>query len=663
MFNQIQNVMRKILLMILAVSVISCAFAQNKNFAKDLTKMKSRSLEQKMDVTDLPFLPLKPVPAVSSAKAVSLIPIGTSANIYTVLHDGGRWLSYNPEVNAISFIHRQGGTWGGTSGNLKQTFSTDYFTTHDSASYTATSPNLFRYPGGVIYNATQGNTDPNQAYGIFVGPCTNGSGWISNYFGTSKLDGTGGNVIYDTQPADTNLLPQTNLTGGSGFFYTMANVYPAGGNEILRYQIDKITFNSNNNQVELNKMNLVPLVKKRTFSNATVNWAGNSDLAFENNGTTGFFYLMGADSLVDPYHTSIPLLWKTFDGGNTWSQLPVYGNWDKIGSIRHYIYPTRASLGIADTNLWVYRPDFPSGAAGNEGNFPGTIDINGNLHIATLVEGRFSAHPDSLEYSYAAHPFFLFDVYQTQTGWEAIFVDTIKTYPVEAANSGFGTGTDALGWDHWIKISKNATGSKIFISWVDTDPLIDTTNIMPEVSSWGVDVVSKMMTESKSFATGDGATYYFATSDITVYEGTLNKIPASCVNIYESGPDPVSAQKHYFMSGIEFDDAEFNIPVPQYQNPDVVKNTARLNVNTGVSDIYPNPANATAKLNVTLNESADINISVTNLLGQTIYQAAKTNAGSGIHTFSMDTKTWGNGVYFYTVTFGGNKVTKKLIVE
>ena len=69
-----------------------------------------------------------------------------------------------------------------------------------------------------------------------------------------------------------------------------------------------------------------------------------------------------------------------------------------------------------------------------------------------------------------------------------------------------------------------------------------------------------------------------------------------------------------------------------------------------------------AKLNVTLKETSNINISVSNVMGQVMYQTSKTNA-TGVNNFSIDTKNWSNGVYFYTVTIGNNSITKKMIVE
>jgi hypothetical protein len=82
-----------------------------------------------------------------------------------------------------------------------------------------------------------------------------------------------------------------------------------------------------------------------------------------------------------------------------------------------------------------------------------------------------------------------------------------------------------------------------------------------------------------------------------------------------------------------------------------------------VSQNYPNPATGTSVVNVTLPQSANLSIEVTNLMGQVVYTADKGAVNAGMHSFTIDASNLGSGVYFYTVKAGESSVTKKMIVE
>lgn len=667
--------MKKNLLMILAVSVISCAYAQNKNkyAIKDLSKAVYKN-PNAIERVDIPFFPLKPVNYVSSGKAVTSKVIGTSGNIYMCLDDGVRWLSYNDELNVISFSHRLGGTGGGTSGQLRVKYSTDLFTTKDSVFFNPTSPNLFRYPSNGIYNPA-GNTDLTKAYSVIAGPCTNGSGWPNNFFGSQRIDNVATNSVhYEAIPPDSLYLAVSGFACGNGRTHaTMPVSLEPGANpsdaRTLYFRVFNGLFNPATEVFDYSSnfikssSDVIGLFRIRKFSSGAVTgtWAASENLAFENNGLHGFFSVLGKDSTDNPLFGAMPIIWETNDGGETWNK-ELYQNFGQIPELRKYIYPTYASLGIPDSSQWEYRPEIFAGSTVDENNSPTLIDGNGNLHIVGLVEGAYSSNPDSLDYIYANHPRLLFDLIRKPSGcWSAVFIDTLRTGIVEAVNSGFGTGTDAQGWGHWYRISKSPDGNKVFYTWTDTDPQIDTTNIMPDIFGKGIDLVSGMATPIVPFTAGDGFYYYMQAAEKVIHENTTYKIPVTYVNIYESGPDPLSAQKHYYLDGIQFDEADFTIPV-EFNCPPVSSGNMVHNLEN-VSQAYPNPANGATAFNVTVKENSDINVSITNMLGQTIYKTVKTKAGVGTHTFSMDTKTWGNGVYFYTVTLGGNKVTKKLVVE
>lgn len=82
-----------------------------------------------------------------------------------------------------------------------------------------------------------------------------------------------------------------------------------------------------------------------------------------------------------------------------------------------------------------------------------------------------------------------------------------------------------------------------------------------------------------------------------------------------------------------------------------------------VSQNYPNPFTGITTITVNLEESADLSLKVTNLLGQTVYETIRGEVNAGTHYFQVDGSSYESGIYFYTVKADNSSVTKKMIVQ
>lgn len=82
-----------------------------------------------------------------------------------------------------------------------------------------------------------------------------------------------------------------------------------------------------------------------------------------------------------------------------------------------------------------------------------------------------------------------------------------------------------------------------------------------------------------------------------------------------------------------------------------------------VSQNYPNPSFGSTTVNVNIEKIADITVQVTDMLGKVIATTTRSNAGVGINTIQLNTSNWNKGVYLYTVTTQGEKITKQMIVQ
>ncbi|PLW94757.1 MAG: hypothetical protein C0591_12120, partial [Marinilabiliales bacterium] len=80
-----------------------------------------------------------------------------------------------------------------------------------------------------------------------------------------------------------------------------------------------------------------------------------------------------------------------------------------------------------------------------------------------------------------------------------------------------------------------------------------------------------------------------------------------------------------------------------------------------VSQNMPNPAYDETTIQVVSDAQADVVLTLSNILGQQIYQT--TQSGAGNHTFKLNVSDFDSGLYFYTISIGEKSVTKKMLVQ
>ncbi|MGQ9845913.1 MAG: T9SS type A sorting domain-containing protein [Bacteroidales bacterium] len=661
--------MKKVLL-VLSVACIVLSVSAQKYAFKNMRNLKAASIHAKADNgLSGPILPINK-PNNAHNKSINGILIGTSGNAYTFIYDPNYQLDANPELNAIMHTHRAGGPWGGNSGDLRCKISYDFGQTWtDSVVFpfqTIQNTNhLYRYPNGIIYNPT-GNTTPDSAFVLINGPITDGSGWNFMYFDSKKIDGSNP-VINHITPLFTNGLERINLSGGNGKYYTM--VTEDDGTWYINGQIRQINFDNTlkgfvpNPNVSVLTRNW----KLRPFSNDTVQFNSNWNNIFDNDGLHGYAYCLGAEEEFDPYNeTATPLLWETWDGGATWTTWHASGCWHTLSNLTDKIWPVRQSLIQYPNNPenWVYRPFFDGGSTVDENYSPAVIDYQGRIHILTTVSGMYSDHPDSLYYQYANQPVFLFDVYTTgqfdasgQPQWDVQFVDTLRTKVMQDANSPFTDGTDHIGWGHMLNIAISPDKKVVFAIWADTDPTFDSINTMPELKARAFNYETMRATPVINFTPGEGNMFFVNVSHSVLMDGNDYIIPLSYIDIYETS-NPMSPQNHYFAQNLRITPAMFTETISASSGVNDIKA-----YNFSVSQNNPNPAKNNTEIAIELAENSNVNIVITNLMGQRVMEINKGMLTSGKHNISINTSSLSSGIYFYTVTANNNSITKKMVIE
>jgi hypothetical protein len=632
--------MKKILFLGLAVFIAYATTAQNYEPAPLLKPRANAKMDNGLSTSNSPLK----VTTLPDAKAgIQRIPFGSSLNMLTLLGAENNNFVYDKDLGIMMFTHRAGGAYGGLGGDIRCHYTPYFGTPIDSAVFAQQGNNRMRYPCGVIYNPT-GNTNPDSAMAIITGPCTDGTNWVNNFYCTQKLDGS--SIKYHLEATGDTLKPANiNLTVCDGGKIRAAGKVSQVTAGSLRYPY----FYYRGGQVQGDSVLWDAYVypfkntyQDRLFSNDTTSWAFAENMAFSKDGMTGYFYNMGLEITDDAFNSGPkPIVWKTIDGGTTWTKLPLLDLSTLNADISPWIKPTRATL--YSTNP-VYRPGIMAGSTVEENNFPGIVDMNGNLHIACNIEGMYSNHPDSLDYTYQYNVWNMFDLHTTSTGWAVNIVDTIH------AGIDKGATFSDQNLDHSYHVARNADATKLFFMWTDTD--LDTSNYMPDIHARAFDLVSGKFTASKKLTFETDYILFNATQNVVDSNGTFFMpatfaIPGGSTGTVDAEPT------HYFVKGLKFLTAEFE---PDFGINDITLSSDNVSVN-------PNPAKDFVNIKLNLTKAANVKITVYNLLGSEVLSKSYGKLISGDSKLTLNTSDLNSGIYFFTVQAGSDRITKKIIVE
>lgn len=642
--------MRKFLLIIATALFSFGSFAQHYSIAKqDLNKSK----RAKFDVNYIAKNPMFMHNAVQtkSANALTTIPIGTSYNIYSVLLDEQNQVSYNPDINSVAFVHRQNNGDPGGSGVLSFDFSTDggttwnidYNLTPKIVAGTTPVGNYARYPSISFYNPS-GNTDINNAYAVAAGPAlgtfvATGYGWGMIYTASSKLDSTNIDDQYFATNTDTNDFHPYGLCQAGDNMWFLSTYYnqsqPTPDSvSYNKFNLFKGTFDSTNNN--FNWTLDTTFVPNLYLDNTNGNFASSWNLAFSPDGQTGYAYVIGAEANGTLDTVPRPIVWKTTDGGATWNKLPEY-DFSQDTTIANKLFTPHNSVNK--------RPYFSDADA--------VVDANGALHLFVKIISGFSGYKDSLFYIFSHQSAkFLFDVYTTDGTWKANFISNLYNTDGQV----FPATDDPKVYER-VQASRTADGSKLFYTWLYTDTVNDVANTMPDIMAIGYSVANDNYTDIKNLTYGsaaEGVSYWQTMSPVCISNGADHdyELPLVYADITLSGtPDPLGPPQYMYIKGAGFDDSDFPMGIEE--------NSA---LKTNSFNVYPNPANDNVYVNFDLKSNANVNITITNMVGQTVKTITNNNM-NGSQNINIDVKDLNAGVYFVNLKVNNETKVQKLVIE
>jgi hypothetical protein len=83
-------------------------------------------------------------------------------------------------------------------------------------------------------------------------------------------------------------------------------------------------------------------------------------------------------------------------------------------------------------------------------------------------------------------------------------------------------------------------------------------------------------------------------------------------------------------------------------------------INAGVS---PNPTSGIANIAINLTQNTDVNVSLTNAMGQEVNAYIFNNVNAGENTLNLNISDYAEGVYFFNIVTNEGSTTKKVILS
>lgn len=87
------------------------------------------------------------------------------------------------------------------------------------------------------------------------------------------------------------------------------------------------------------------------------------------------------------------------------------------------------------------------------------------------------------------------------------------------------------------------------------------------------------------------------------------------------------------------------------------------NNNFSIGQNVPNPFNGTSVISYTLNETANVNVQITDVAGKVVQTYTPGVQNAGTYNLTIDGTTLADGIYYYTFTVGETTVTKQMVVS
>ncbi|MFH1936199.1 MAG: T9SS type A sorting domain-containing protein, partial [Bacteroidota bacterium] len=603
---------------------------------------------------------------------VSVITIGTAANAYGYGYAGGQktlvWA--DPLLGAVTNFHRMGPgtTPPGLSGYLSYDLgvnnamnATDWTINNQVYASTLNAGGTYfldagRYPQALIYDPVgKGIGD---AYCVFFAPnlSSTATTWGGLSWGRGKLTDLSDTTkhLYWYNPPPYTYIPDGMMLLGDG--KVLVTDLDQDWSSGLTYQGNIILSTGVWNTTDMDYEYTMSLIELLTLDN---NRPWIDRIAASPDGKHVWIVALGntgdLPAVGGVQERGFPIMFYSNDYGVTWND-PIsvqLDGTDGIDAIKNFLSDYRIQQ--------LFNPPYPS-----RDEIPYTtafdcdlvVDTWGNPHIGTVVgvsaDGYSIATGDS---AYA-----VFDIYSPDKGetWCAVLLGHPWTF-----RGDFG----GIYEDNRVNAAVNYAGDKVFFTWLDTQVPGVTDNINPDVFARGFDLRLNMLTSVNGDDQPNNVTflsdvtqqaYFEATSYYTFTIDEFEFIPI-VTELLSDPNDPAQPVTFKYIPDFSYSDGDYTIDRPDcaVQFPVAVDNRK---AEPSIS-VYPNPVTDMAVMKVNMTQGGNVQISLTNMLGQTVMTLDKGYVTAGNQQFTFDASRLNAGVYFATLHINGEKFTRKVVVE
>ena len=239
----------------------------------------------------------------------------------------------------------------------------------------------------------------------------------------------------------------------------------------------------------------------------------------------------------------------------------------------------------------------------------------------------------------------------------ALSAQVTVTYKVDVTDYLATTALNANG----IRIGGNFTdlggtnGTDTLPNWAPSDPLCAMTDEGNNVWSIAVtyDAAVVGTTQQFKFVNGDWGTNEGATDSEIATGGCGSDDGAGNINRLLVIPAADVAYQWCWEKCTQCDGSS-----------PLLSGIEDVSFETFVLNSYPNPAVESATLSFTLSSPAsEVTLSVYNSLGQLLNRMEKSSQGTGVQNYILNTSTFTNGVYFYSLNVDGVVATNTMVVS
>lgn len=628
-----KNLSKVLLALVLWVAVTASMYAQNQ---RNLVPVKlNHKSKQLIDAEPSPVRkPLNVSGAFSNAtnktSVISYVTLGKAGNAYTALGSNRHRVAASNALNSIVHIHRAAASTGGT-GVYRTDFSTNGGTAFaiDSLIYANLASGTVgngRYPQVVIHNPT-GNTNPSNAFSAGLGALTGGTGWNGYSMYASKL--TGGTQS-ETAVANNYLISQS-LHEANGVYWAI-DVVTGGADETLdTLVVWKGTWNTTMSRIDWTLNNKLSMGAVIMSDNSAA--VQDQCIAFAPNGMTGYIMVRGDLSATHPSNTCAPILWKTTDGGNTWTLI----NYDM------------GTMNIPNVTANLPTDPDRSGPVNFFYTADITVDNSGKFHIVGAVAGAAGdgLTPDSTFYLYANASRYLVHVWGSSSmDVNSRMIDSLQTYSFP-----IGTSTSVED-DCRAQIARTEDGTKVFFVWSDDHDAVG----KPDIWMQGYNVTTNMYTPLTASVVTDGTSRDNDAEQLSISPTVLGNTGCYEIPMVIGKPltDDLSETTYSYINDAQLCDVQFTVSA-------IGDNTANTS-EPATFQAYPNPAAESVNFTYTLSNKANTELSVFALDGRLVSTITKGNQSAGTYTYTFNRAELPAGVYMARFVVDGKVNHTKIVL-